>query len=387
MFTGCSDGSSGSDDEQTTPSIPTYTVTFNPNSGIGSIASVTEVVGMQITLPANTLTKEGFEFGGWNTAKNMTGTSYDDGAVFTPESDLTLYAKWTVTADKVVDVIKNLEAGEHTFSVVGEINDSKLNNIGKAIRENTNGVEINLDLYGTTGLAVFSSYYFQRCSQLTGIVLPTGTTSIKTNSFSGDESLKSVVIPDGVESIGKSAFDGCTSLSEAVIPGSVKIIESRAFTECALSEVVIPDSVTEIGTAAFRKSSISALKIGKGLTTIPNNTFQDNNLKKVTIPSNIESIGECAFDDNPVLAEVVLEEGVKTIKYRAFGGCNFTSITIPKSVTSIEYTAFGRGELTVHYNGTVEEWEALSANIAAENLLNTTVHCSDGDYIPETSGE
>lgn len=353
--------------------------------------SVSVEVGAEITLPANTLSKEGFEFGGWNTAKNMTGTSYDDGAVFTPEQNITLYAKWTVTADKAADVIKNLGTGEHTFSVVGEINLSKVSNMTTAIRGNTNGVEINLDLYGTTDLDGFShySYMFSKCQQLTGIVLPAGTTSIGGYTFDGLKSLKSVVIPDGVESIGSGAFSRCTSLSDVVIPGSVKSIGGNAFSDCALSELVIPDSVTEIGIGAFLSSGISTLKIGKGLTAIPDNTFQSNNLKKVTVPSNIESIGVRAFDRNSGLAEVVLEEGVKTIGNNAFDGGGFTSITIPKSVTSIGYKAFGSSELTVHYNGTVEEWKVLRANIDSdcENLLNAKVHCSDDDYTPETSGE
>lgn len=379
-------------DKPATPEPPkaSYTVTLDPNSGTGSIASITEVVGTQITLPANTLTKEGFEFGGWNTAKNMTGTSYDDGAVFTPEQNLTLYAKWTVAADKAAEVIANLEAGEHTFSVVGGINYYKIRDIANAIKKNEKGVEINLDLYGTTGLAEFPSYSFQKCSQLTGIVLPAGTTSIAGYSLARAESLKSVVIPDGVESIGSGAFYRCTSLSEAVIPGSVKSIGSTAFMECtSLSEVVIPDSVTEIESGAFTAAGISSLKIGKGLTAIPNNTFQSNKLKKVTVPSNIESVGVCAFDRNPGLAEVVLEEGVKTIGDGAFDNSSLTSITIPKSVTSIGYDAFGKGELTVHYNGTFEEWKALRENIGSSgaSLLKATVHCSDGDYTPETSGE
>ena len=351
--------------------------------------SVSVVVGAEITLPENTLVKEGFEFGGWNTEKDMTGTSYDDGAVFTPEQNITLYAKWVVTADKAAEVISNLEAGEHTFSVVGEIDKAKITNIANAIKSNTNGVEINLDLRGTSGLTEIHRNCFWKCNGLTGIVLPAGITSIASNAFMDDKSLKSVVIPDGVESIGNSAFEYCLSLSEAVIPGSVKSIGSNAFYKCALSELVISDSVTELGGAAFLMSGISSLKIGKGLTAIPDNTFQANNLKKVTVPSNIESIGVRAFDSNSGLAEVVLEEGVKTIGDYAFAGGSFTSITIPKSVTSIGYSAFGRNELTVNYNGTVEEWEELRANIGSscENLLNTKVHCSDDDYTPETSGE
>ncbi|WP_294016685.1 InlB B-repeat-containing protein [uncultured Treponema sp.] len=132
------------------PPKATYTVTFDANGGTGTIESITEVAGTEITIPENTLEKDGFNFAGWNTAKNMTGTSYDSGATFTPNSNLTLYAKWTADAANVAESIKSLEAGEHTVSVVGEIDKYKLIKIATAIINNENEVEINLDLSGTT---------------------------------------------------------------------------------------------------------------------------------------------------------------------------------------------------------------------------------------------
>ncbi|WP_294016729.1 SUMF1/EgtB/PvdO family nonheme iron enzyme [uncultured Treponema sp.] len=92
-FPSCSDGSSsGSDDEKAT-----YTVTFNANCGTGTIASITAEEGSQVKLPSveGKLAKDDYYFAGWSTAKNMTGTSYDDGATITLNSNITLYAKWT----------------------------------------------------------------------------------------------------------------------------------------------------------------------------------------------------------------------------------------------------------------------------------------------------
>ena len=92
-FTSCSDGSSsGSDDEKAT-----YTITFDANGGTGSIASITAAEGSQVKLPTveGKLTMDDYYFAGWSTAKNMTGTSYGDGATITLNSNITLYAKWT----------------------------------------------------------------------------------------------------------------------------------------------------------------------------------------------------------------------------------------------------------------------------------------------------
>ena len=392
---------SGSDDEQATtpvenpsdsgtpggntnptPSTPetpkaTYTITFDANSGSGSIESISAKEGSQITLPANTLAKNGFEFGGWNTAKNMTGTSYDDGAAFALNSNLTLYARWTVTADKAEDSVKNLEAGEHTFSVVGEITAENLALILYAIGNNTNEAKINLDLGSATVLGELAELFFSNNNNLAGIVLPENLTDIPIYAFYYCESLKSVVIPNGVKTIGKHAFENCM----------------------ALSEIEIPDSVIEIGIEAFLNSGISAIKIGKGLNSIPDSFLANNKLKKLTVPPNIKTIGDYAFANNVGnadeggLEKVILEEGVETIGEGAFYNSRLVSVTIPKSVKSIGKYAFDANWITlstVHYNGTKAEWEALKAYIDNTDegntaLLNATIHCTDGTIQGTTS--
>lgn len=377
-----SDSGTSGGNGSTTPSTPetpkaTYTVTFDANSGSGSIESISAKEGSQITLPTNTLAKDGFEFGGWNTAKNMTGTSYDDGAAFALNSNLTLYARWTVTADKAEDAIKNLEAGEHTFSVVGEITAKNLALIISAIGDNTNKAKINLDLGSATVLGELTELFFSNNNNLAGIVLPKNLTDIPVYAFYYCESLKSVVIPNGVKTIGKHAFENCM----------------------ALSEIEIPDSVTEIGVCAFNNSGVSAVKIGKGLNAIPNSFLSKGKLKKLTVPSNIKTIGDYAFANNAgtsiderYLKEVVLEEGVETIGQGAFYNSGLVSVTIPKSVKSIGNSAFGSNWefSTVHYNGTKIEWEALKKNIdntdeGNTELLNATIICTDGTIQGTTS--
>ena len=63
-----------------------------------------------------------------------------------------------------------------------------------------------------------------------------------------------------------------------------------------------------------------------------------------------------------------------------------TSITIPDSVTSIGRSAFfGCAALTdVHYSGTKEQWQAIeSQNGRNDSLSSATIHCTDGDIVPE----
>ncbi len=79
-------------------SIKSYTVTFDANSGTGTVPSaITGNYNTAITLPATSLTRTGYNFSGWNTAANGSGTNYTAGGSYTiPASNITLYAKWTL---------------------------------------------------------------------------------------------------------------------------------------------------------------------------------------------------------------------------------------------------------------------------------------------------
>ncbi len=93
----------------TDAALPTYTVTFNANGAdSGSVpSSQTKTEGIDLTLASNTgnlgLTDHNFE--GWNTSSDGNGTDYAEGATYSSDADITLYAKWaevptyTVTYD------------------------------------------------------------------------------------------------------------------------------------------------------------------------------------------------------------------------------------------------------------------------------------------------
>ena len=77
------------------PSAPTqYTVTFDANGGSGSMTAQSASTATALT--ANTFTKDGYTFSGWNTAANGSGTTYADGASYAFTADVTLYAQWTI---------------------------------------------------------------------------------------------------------------------------------------------------------------------------------------------------------------------------------------------------------------------------------------------------
>ncbi len=343
-----------------TPSNPetpkaTYTVTFDANGGSGTIAGISAEEGSEITLPENTFTRTGHIFAGWNTKNDGTGTKYEDKSAIKLTGNITLYAKWTVTVDSVSEAITSIPAdgNVHTVVFTGEISEDIITAIRSALYENSDA-RINLDISGTTGLTEIPEEAFYEwvlqdvnpCKALAGIVLP-----------------------EGIESINFQAFNGCPNLTDIVIPDSVKTIDALAFAYSGLASIKFGSGLESIGMRAFSKC---------------------NSLAKITIPGNVKIIEQQTFFNCEKLEEVVLEEGVQTIGEDAFCQCEkLTTVTIPKSVTSIVYRAFIYTSLqTVNYGGTMDEWNALKASIGTSNdvLLNATIHCTDGDITPTTSG-
>ena len=73
---------------------PTHTIHFNQNGGTGSMDDQTVNEHEATALAANTFSREGFVFEGWNTLADGTGEFYADGATVTLLDDLELYAQW-----------------------------------------------------------------------------------------------------------------------------------------------------------------------------------------------------------------------------------------------------------------------------------------------------
>jgi len=79
-----------------------FEITFNANEGTGTMASATAVEGRDFTIPANTFTRAGHAFIGWNTLANGEGTEFaPDATIENVQSNMALFAQW----GELVDVI------------------------------------------------------------------------------------------------------------------------------------------------------------------------------------------------------------------------------------------------------------------------------------------
>lgn len=424
-FPSCSDGSSGSsDDEQT--ALPTYTVTLDANGGAGTIASITEVAGTEIALPAGAeFSEDGFDytFAGWNTKPNATGKNYAAGEKITLTSNLTLYSKWGLTAEDALKKIQSItESGVHTVSVVGNVADyiaktdrdtpSKIVDALLALLEKNSDARIILDLSGTDDLTTIPTFAFKGnsrfdCENLSGIILPEGVRNIEASAFFQCGNLVDVVLPKTLDFIGSYAFNACNSLTEIVIPEGVQELDIIFDLCTSLKNVSLPSSLRKLTSTFYNCSSLEKIVIPEGVESLGISVFSGcSSLVDVTLPSTlrefeehptISDAGSMAFFSCKSLKNIVIPDGVTKLAAGLFYECSsLESITIPASVTEISRGAFGSctNLKTVNYKGTKSDWEAISidtrnssdeenANIA---LSRATIICTDGRIEP-TTGE
>ncbi len=80
--------------------MPVYTVSYDANGATSGTApaSQTKTHGIDLTLATNSgnLAKTGYNFSGWNTAADGSGTHYAEGATYSTNANLSLYAEWTI---------------------------------------------------------------------------------------------------------------------------------------------------------------------------------------------------------------------------------------------------------------------------------------------------
>lgn len=214
--------------------------------------------------------------------------------------------------------------------------------------------------------------------------------SIGVDSFRRCASLSEVILPDGLLSVG--GFCECTSLKTITIPDSTLSIDDSAFAYSGLESIIIPDRVTSIGYHAFEYcEGLRYIALPKSLSSCEGDIFAFNPLLIKAGPvgseANIEFNWETAipagvFCGCSDLENVVIPEGITKINSYAFMDTHsMTEIWIPRSVSQIREDAFNyrpwssdtHAQLTVHYAGTGDEWDAISIENDNDQLRNAIV--------------
>lgn len=355
-------------------------------------------------------TRELYDFAGWYLTQDFTGEAITGWNANEKIEDVTLYAKWTVKAENVVNAIKNLTERTHVICVVGEIDDSVIDHIRDALRSNKNA-KVNLDLSGTTGLedipymAFFwcsnlisikfpdsiccvGPYSFSNCISLSKLELPESVTTIDRNAFSDCINLKNIEFSKNLTSIEDYAFSGCENLTNIKIPKSVDYIGNGVFYDCtSLTNIEFPESATSIEDETFYNCvNLTNIKIPKDIKHIGIRAFYNcKSLTNIELPETVTSIGSFAFVNCVSLISIELPKNITHIETYLFGNCTcLENIRIPVGVTSIKYPFWGCTSLsTITYLGTMEQWKSISiipiGTISDEDSLKyIKIICTDG---------
>lgn len=131
--------------------------------------------------------------------------------------------------------------------------------------------------------------------------------------------LLKISLPRNTREIGRCAFVA-TLLSEVTMNKGLKVIGNRSFAECHYLKdaLKLPESLVEIRDSAF---------------------FRVEALKRVEIPGSVKTIGRWAFCGRQI-TELIIHEGVETIKPYAFNYSSISELILPKSIKTIGQAAF-----------------------------------------------
>ena len=291
-------------------------ITFNANGGSGNNYKQTINFGTTDKLNANTFTKEGYAFAGWNTAPDGSGTTYEnEGDYFVADEDDTiLYAQWEPAADEnnIVDMITNMtESG--IIVAKGNFSNDLIRQINSALKTLPKDVLVFLDLYNVTGL-----------TELEDVTFVYNPNAVSYDSFYGCKKLSGIILPESVTSIGDYAFGYCTNLTTIAIPNGVTSIGDETFRSCrSLTTITIPDGVTSIGDYTFTNCrNLTGITISDRVTSIGNFAFSGcSNLESITLPDELYSIGNYAFEECSSLTSMTLPFGITQIGKNAFKDC------------------------------------------------------------------
>ena len=232
-----------------------------------------------------------------------------------------------------------------------------------------------------------------------GLVIPDGTTEIKSYAFYGFKKLTKVTLPASLTSIDYGVFTDCTGITDVYIEdlqtllsansdptqyGANLYVNGELFTE-----LVVTDEVVETGKYNGFKA-LKKVRIADTVKTISANAFYGcTNLTEVTFDEGVIEIGEKAFYNCTALKALTLPDSLTTLGNEAFYGCSsLAQTTFGNGLTSIGKNVFYNcSAIKSVYVDDLETWLNIPFPIASSVSSDSSripMYYRDGD--PTRSG-
>ena len=251
------------------------TLSFNANGGSGSQDSLRDV--RRVVIAKKNVYRDGYQFMGWNTKADGSGTTYNYGDEFLFENlDVILYASWKLVSDV------------YAFSVV----DGGLSVYAKG--DFNKVVEADLpSAYNGASVVRIGVRAFAEMNKLKTVGMPSTYASIGNEAFFSCVNLENI-LAIGVSEIGASAFEGCTKITMVAIPLCGNI-PNKCFSGCTQLASVSTGVINSVGEYAFANTKISSFEIPFQCKSIGQNAFLNCGIENsglIKIHHTTEWVGE-----------------------------------------------------------------------------------------------
>ena len=212
------------------------------------------------------------------------------------------------------------------------------NLIGTFVGSGIKNVDIPESVVNLTG-----TYFFTDLSNITEVKLPDGLKVLSGTFESSNISISEIVIPKGVEKIGGYTFHNCKKLKRIDF-GNVKFLGKAAFMNCTALETVDLTGITyfaEDNEGTFsdcpKLKKLTFNRTDKGTDIEENANENNDSIETVVIGNGIKNVKSKAFADCSNLETAVISDSVESIADNAFENCKKLTIVCTKNSNAMLY--------------------------------------------------
>ncbi|MBQ8395113.1 MAG: leucine-rich repeat protein [Clostridia bacterium] len=334
---------------------PMYTVTFNANGG-RSVESQKVEEGNFVIQP--TTTRAGYIFVQWD-------YNFDVPIMQSTEIKATWKAR-NDTKYKVNYYLQNIEDNNYSLEKTIELTGTTDMTVSADIKEykhfsyNADKSTIQGKIHGNGNLVL--NVYYVRDKYSISTNNSWGEITVKGDYKYGKEITTTATWNLGYDFLGWYSGEELLSTDETYTFSVEKEVTANFVISVGMSDFYFTSTATTCTISHPKDETITEIVIPDCITRLGNYAFYEcSNLKSVIFGENsqLTSIGDYAFQYCNSLKEIVIPDGVTSIGKYAFFECS--SLT------------------TITFEGTVEEWDAISKGTDWNNGVPATeVVCSDG---------